>query len=97
MDVLILAAVVWWTFAVVILMTVVNASDIDNIKDLAISIGLAVFWPLTAVMVVPFIIYQAAVASTSRIRVDLKNRGVLREFEAWLRERNAGKILPKDE
>jgi hypothetical protein len=50
------------------------------------AIGLAVFWPVAAVAIVPVLVYQSVVAGTARIRADLKNRGVLREFETWLRE-----------
>jgi hypothetical protein len=49
---------------------------------------MAVFWPITAAIVVPALIYQALVASASRIRIDLKNRGILREFEDWLKTRD---------
>lgn len=97
MDVLILAAIVWWTFAVAVVALVASHSDITDLKDVAFAVGLSVFWPVTAALVLPALIYQAAVASTRRIRVDLQNRGVLREFEDWLRERNAGKVSPKDE
>jgi hypothetical protein len=89
MDVLIVvSAVAWWTFAVVVLMIIANNSDFDDAKSLACAIGFAVFWPITAVIVVPALIYQAFVASASRIRIDLKNRGILREFEDWLKTRN---------
>jgi hypothetical protein len=89
MDVLIIvSAVAWWTFAVVVLMIIANSSDIADAKSLAFAIGFAVFWPLTAVIVVPALIYQALVAGTTRIRADLKNRGILREFEDWLKTRN---------
>lgn len=88
MDVfIIVSAVVWWTFAVVVIMIIANTSDFDDYKSLAFAIGFAVFWPLTAVIVVPALIYQALVASASRIRIDLKNRGILREFEDWLKTR----------
>lgn len=80
-------AVCWWTFAVVGLVTIANATDISDNKSLAFAIVLAVFWPLTALMFVPAIIYQAVVVSTKRIRADLHNRGVLREFEQWLKTR----------
>lgn len=97
MDVLILAAVVWWTFAIAVVALVASHSDITDLKDVAFSVGLAVFWPVTATLILPMIVYQAVAASSSRIRVDLKNRGVLNEFEDWLRERNAGKVSTKDE
>lgn len=89
MDVLIVvSAVAWWTFAVVVLMIIANTSDFDDYKSLAFAIAMAVFWPITAVIVVPALIYQALVASASRIRIDLRNRGILREFEDWLKTRD---------
>lgn len=97
MDVLILAAIVWWTFAVALVALIASHSDITDMKDIALTICLSVFWPVTATLALPAIVYQAAVASTSRIRIDLRNRGVLREFETWLRERYAVKVLPKEE
>lgn len=93
MEMLIVAAVVWWTFAVVAIMLIVLQSDVRDLKDVAFAIGLSVFWPLTAAFILPVVIYQASVSSASRIRADLRNRGVLREFDNWMRERN--KILPK--
>lgn len=97
MDTLILAAIVWWTFAVALVAIIASHSDITDMKDIALTICLSVFWPVTATLALPAIVYQAAVASTSRIRIDLRNRGVLREFEAWLRERDAVKVSPKEE
>lgn len=97
MDVLILAAIVWWTFAVALVALIASVSEVTDMKDVAFLIGLSVFWPLTATLALPAIAYSAAVASTQRIRADLRNRGVLREFETWLREREAVKGLPKEE
>ena len=85
---------VWWTFAVVALIMVITAGDITGPLDFGIVIALCVLWPVTVVLFIPMILYEAIVASTSRIRIDLTNRGVLRDFEQWLRERNSS-ILPK--
>jgi hypothetical protein len=92
---LVIAIVAWWTFAVIVWVTIINDSGRDT-KDLMLAVGLAVFWPAIAVGVIPVLIYQACVPTTARIRVDLKNRGILKEFEQWLKDRD-GKILPKDE
>lgn len=97
MEALILVAVVWWTFAVTLVALIDSHSDITDKKGVALTIGLSVFWPVTATLALPAIIYLAAVAGTQRIRADLRNRGVLREFETWLRERDAVKVLPKEE
>jgi hypothetical protein len=93
MELLVLAAIVWWTFAVALLAIIVAASDITTSKDVAFVVGLSVFWPVTASLAIPALIYQATVAGTQRIRIDLKNRGVLLEFEDWLRNREK---QPKD-
>jgi hypothetical protein len=85
---------VWWTFAVVAFIMAITAGDITSPLDFGIVLALCVLWPVTVVLFIPAVLYQAIVASTRRIRIDLKNRGVLREFEQWLRDRN-GKILPK--
>jgi hypothetical protein len=85
MDWILLAIAVWWTFAVIVWVMIMQDIGRDT-KDWLMAIGLAVFWPAVAVGIVPVLVYQSVVASTSRIRADLDNRGVLREFEAWLRE-----------
>jgi hypothetical protein len=86
---------VWWTFAVVTVVLAVTADEISSSRDFGIVLGLCVLWPISAVLFVPAILYQAAVASTRRIRIDLNNRGVLRDFEQWLRERDSN-IQPKE-
>lgn len=93
---ILLAIAVWWTFAVIVWVMIMHDCGRD-IKDQLIAIGLAVFWPVVAIGIVPVLVYQSIVASTSRIRADLDNRGILREFETWLAERDKGKIVPKDE
>jgi hypothetical protein len=85
MDWILLAIAVWWTFAVIVWVMIMLDIGRDT-KDWLMAIGLAVFWPAVAIGIVPVLVYQSVVASTSRIRADLDNRGVLREFEAWLRE-----------
>ena len=93
---LLIAIAVWWTFAVVALVIMIQDSSRD-IVDRALIVGLGVFWPLCAVAVLPVLIYQGLVASTARIRVDLKNRGIIAEFEQWLDSRDKGTVLEKEE
>lgn len=81
-------AVVWWTIAVVMLSWALFKFEPEDPKALAYALCLSVLWPLTLVVIVPMIIYDTLVLSTKRIRNDLKNRGILRQFEAWLEERN---------
>jgi len=92
---ILLLAILWWTFAVIVFTRLEAQNSLENVRDRAMCIGLAVFWPIVAVCVFPVLVYQSFVASAAQIRSDLKNRGVLREFEQWLEDRN-GKILPKD-
>lgn len=91
------ALAVWWTFAVVVWMTLALGDWINGKKDMLAAIGMAAAWPLTAAIAIPMLIYSAVVSSADRIRVDLRNRNLLREFEGWLREREAGKVLPKSD
>jgi hypothetical protein len=84
MEWILFAVAVWWTITVVFMMVLTNETSIDGPYSFAIAIGLIVFWPITAVLAIPALLYQAAVASTSRMRIDLNNRGLLREFEKWL-------------
>jgi hypothetical protein len=83
---ILLAAAIWWTFAVVLWVELINDCGRD-IKDRAVVIGLAVFWPAVAIGVIPALIYQSCVASTAKLRADLRNRKLLGEFEDWLKQR----------
>jgi hypothetical protein len=83
---ILLAAAIWWTFAVVVWVQLINDCGRD-IKDRAVVIGLAVFWPAVAIGVIPALIYLAYMASATQIRTDLRNRKLLGEFEDWLKQR----------
>lgn len=85
---ILLAATIWWTLAVVLWAMLISDCSRD-IKDRAVCIGLAVFWPAVAIGVIPLLIYQAYVASADEIRTDLRNRKLLDEFEDWLKQRAA--------
>jgi len=85
---LLVALGTWWTFAVIVWVMLMH-EDGHDAKYHMQAIGLAVFWPLVAVGVVPALIYQSVVASSARIRADIKNRGLLREFNHWLNERDS--------
>jgi hypothetical protein len=88
MDLAIFLVLVWWTFAVVVIMLVAAYSDINDSTSLALAMVMSVFWPLTAVLFLPALLYQGAVASAARIRGDLHNRKLLREFDKWLATRD---------
>ena len=91
MEITFVLVAVWWTFVIVCFMSFVEVWDSKKYKDVIIVLGLSVFWPVMAVCAVPWLIYKAMVASTAQIRVDLKNRGTLREFEAWLAQQDKQK------
>lgn len=92
---LLIAVVAWWTFAVIVWVMLIQETGQD-LKYRALVICMAVFWPIVAVGVIPALVYQSCVASTARIRADLKNRGIMKEFDQWVRDRK-GEIMPKDE
>ena len=91
---LLVAVGVWWTFAVIAWVMIMHDGGRDT-KDQMLAIGLAVFWPAVAIGVVPVLVYSSWVASTARIRADLKNRGIMQEFEQWLEDRKSEEVLPE--
>lgn len=88
---------VWWTIAVVTLSWAFTKVEPSSILDTGIVICMSILWPLTATAMLPYVVYLMLVMSTQQIRNDLRNRGILREFEAWLADqKKEGKILPKE-
>lgn len=90
----IIAAAFYWTFMVATI--AVLANQVSSARDAAWVTGIAAIWPLFALVAMVALPYGALVASTKRIRTDLHNRRLLREFETWIRERDNGKISPKE-
>jgi hypothetical protein len=84
MMMLIIVAVLWWTFSVVLFAWIVSDTSHNGFIAWAKTITLAIAWPLFAPFVVIALIYQGLVVSTSQLRKDLDNRKLLREFEDWL-------------
>ena len=96
---LIMLAVLYWTFAIAVFaifaaLVVAEHSGL-GVKDFLLILVVAVFWPFAVIAAIPIYVYQATVASTKRIRTDLHNRKLLREFENWLKNRK-GEIQPKE-
>ena len=89
----IVAAAFYWTFMVATI--AVLSHRVDNTRDVMLVVGIAVTWPLFAIVALVALPYGAAVASTKRIRIDLHNRKLLREFETWIRERDNGTVCKK--
>ena len=90
----IVAAAFYWTF--MIAAVAILAQHVTEPKRIWWVIGIAATWPLFAIATMVALPYGSLVASTKRIRVDLHNRKLLREFEDWIRERDNGKISPKE-
>lgn len=80
----IIAAAFYWTFMVATI--AVLANQVNNTRDVMWVVGVAIIWPVFAVVAMVALPYGAVVASSKRIRADLHNRKLLREFETWLRE-----------
>ena len=80
----IIAAAFYWTFMVAAI--AVLANHVSSARDAAWVMGIAILWPLFVLVAMVAIPYGALVSSTKRIRTDLHNRKLLREFETWLRE-----------
>ncbi len=86
-EVWLIAAIVgYWTFAVSVLAIAAQHQDVDWF-----TIGCAALWPLVAVFVLVALPYRALVRSTKAIRNDLHNRKLMKEFNEFLKERNANK------
>lgn len=83
---ILLSAAIWWGFAVVVWVHITHDTD-RNMKDMALCVGLSIFWPVVAIGVIPVLVYTSYVASTARLKADLRNRKLLGEFEAWLKQR----------
>lgn len=52
-------------------------------------IAAAVFWPLLAVLEIPAMLWRIPFKTAKAIRADLRNRNLLRKFNAWLAEQDA--------
>ena len=81
---IIVLAILWWTFAVAALAIAVSYEGKMHLRV----IGYSMFWPVLLPVVAVFLAYDLTVKSTQRLRVDLKNRKLLKEFDAYIRERN---------
>jgi hypothetical protein len=93
---IIVVMVLYWTFAVACLAIFASINERYDGKTIAFCVGASFLWPLVAVIVLIALPYMALVASTKRIRVDLHNRKLLREFNEWLAARDKVTISPKE-
>jgi hypothetical protein len=87
---MIIAAVTWWTFAVA---TLAIAAQNEGRVHWRV-VGYAIMWPLLLPFMIIALPYDAAVKSTRRIRSDLHNRKMMREFNDFLAARKAQEPKP---
>ena len=73
---------IWWTGFLVglVLMDHFRPTEIKVIAAL-------VFWPLVAVGGLFLILWGIPFSSAKKIRTDLKNRGLLKEFNQWVKDK----------
>jgi len=82
---IIVLAVLWWTFAVAAIAQAIGHEGKMHWRVL----GYCLFWPILVPVIGVALIYDMAVKSSLRLRADLKNRTLLNEFDAYMRERNS--------
>ncbi|MDH5797831.1 MAG: hypothetical protein OEZ19_04640 [Paracoccaceae bacterium] len=80
------AIAVWWSFAAVFF--VVSMKGHDSPSE---CLALAIFWPVFAMLYVVVMLIKIPFRTAREIRAALRARNLLREFEAWLRDREAEK------
>ena len=75
----IFAAVIWWTFAVMVFAFMTYERHGRNE-----ALSSAVFWPFFVAISLPVMLWRIPFKTVKAIRSDLKNKGLLREFNAWV-------------
>jgi hypothetical protein len=78
----------YWSVAVAILaLSASGATEYPLIE----TVSVAVAWPIFIMVYVPYLIWRSLFKAAASIRIDLDNRNLLREFDAWLTEREANR------
>jgi len=85
----------WWTVAVVLCMSLLSEFSSTK-KEMLLMAVVCICWPLFTPFAVVILLYDLWVSSVKRIRIDIENRGLMKEFEEFIKLRNNGKILPKE-
>ena len=93
MEIIIHYAVTIW---LVVLVAIIARMDIESSDEAAMSVALAVLWPVTAPFAAGLYMVLASFESAKLIKRRIKDKGLEREFYAWLGERK-GSLLPKDD
>lgn len=78
----------YWSIAVSFLAIGMTSRGEFPISEVAV---VSIFWPLFGIFYALALLWRAAIKSAHTMRVDLKNRRLMGEFETWLRERDAQK------
>lgn len=79
----------YWTVVISFFAVIVGAAltDRTDATHLAMAFAMSLFWPLTTLLGSIATVYGIFVKSGSRIRADLRNRKLLREFDEWVRNK----------
>ena len=81
-------AILTWSVGLATILSVLIVGVVgDNVERKAETIGLAVVWPILILPALVVSLYRVPVKTAKTIRQDLHNKGLLREFEAFLKER----------
>jgi len=80
---IIVLAVLWWTFAVAAISQAIAHEGKMHWRV----IGYCMFWPTLLPVLGVGLIYDMSVKSSLRLREDLRNRRLLKEFDEYMRER----------
>ena len=85
-DILVMASIAaWWGVAVVIFAILLG--EIGDVISASEVVAVAVFWPGFAVMGLIVVLWRVPFKTTRAIRIDLKNRGLMNEFDEFMAAR----------
>ena len=85
-EIYVLAALgVWWGIAVVILALMIR--EIGDVFSASEVLSVSVFWPLFTIFGLVIVMWRIPFKSSKTIRVSLKNRGLMNEFDEFMAAR----------
>ena len=85
-EIYVLAALgVWWGIAVVILALMIG--EIGDVFSASEVFAVSVFWPIFTIFGLVIVLWQIPFKSAETIRVSLKNRGLMNEFDEFMADR----------
>ena len=85
-EIYVLAALgVWWGIAVVILALMIR--EIGDVFSASEVLSASVFWPLFTIFGLVIVLWRIPFKSAKTIRVSLKNRGLMNEFDEFMAAR----------